>query len=320
MMRRRFCAATLAMAALPLMAQSSQRRVAIIGIGDLSRHPLSSLIDGLWELGYERGRNLDVLPPISRGAYEALLPRALAAAEWHAEVMVALGDTATRAAKNATASIPIVMTTGTDPAQRGYVKNLARPEGNITGFTTANQQIAVKRIELLREIAPKMRRLGILWGRGSANQAETVKIAETMAARGGASVHSVELKDADAITGALESLASARVDALFYVNSALFGARYPDIVHWAAAQKVPVVYTDSSLARMGGLASYGWNAPALYRRVAMYVDRILKGAKPAELPVEQPTKLEVVINLKTAQASGIRIPQSALLRADEVIQ
>jgi putative ABC transport system substrate-binding protein len=300
-------------------AQSRMRRVAVVTLSSLSRQPLASLFEGLRELGYEDGRNVELLLPEPKAQYRQLPAMAAAAVERGAEVIVAYGATAIAATKKATRTVPIVMIVGADPVALGFVTNLARPEGNITGLATSTQVLIGKRMELLRETVPGLRRLAALWHSDSAGQKSSLDILVAEAARAGVRVDAIDLRG-QGVSGVSEVLAKDRPDALTALPSTTLRALGPQIVKLAAAQKLPAIYADPELVREGALMAYSADTKAQVRRAAYYVDRLLKGAKPGDLPVEQPTKFELAVNLKTAKALGITIPQSVLLRADAVIQ
>ena len=291
----------------------------MLSVNDLKRAPLVSLVQGLRDFGYEEGRNLELLAPVA-GQYGRLGEVAASLAKRQPEVFVAYGTTAVRAAKAATWTIPIVMVVGTDPVKSGFVRTLAHPEGNITGIVTNVQMLAAKRVELLKEILPRIRRIGVLWSAESATQAGTMKDIEAAARRVGVDVHTVEVSDPAALKTAFDSLASSGAEAFIPANSALFVRERAEVVRLATTHKLAGVYSEPLTVRQGGLISYGPDESANFRRAAVFVDRILKGAKPGEMPVEQPSKYEMVINLKTAKTLGIEIPKAILFRADEVIQ
>ena len=320
MRRREFLALAAALAGAPVSAHAQRLPlVAIVGIGDLSRFPLSVFVEGLRAAGYEPGKNVELLPPAPTGrGYAALEPLAATAVARRADVIFAWGDTAAHAAKAATRSIPIVMAINTDAVERGLVGNLARPDGNITGVAGRHQFLVAKRIELLREIAPRIRRLGAI-AAGSESQQLSLKLIQATAAKLGIAVESAQIGRPEELDAALSALAAKRVDALTYTPAAVFAQRVPEIVRWAAERKVPVVYNEASWVRAGGLISYSPDFAAMLPRAASYVARVLKGAKPSELPVEQAEKFELAINLKTAAALGIKVPYSLLVRADEAI-
>jgi putative ABC transport system substrate-binding protein len=300
--------------------QARMRRVALVTIADLKRQPLASLVDGLRQLGYEEGRNLELLPSIAEGTYGKLAAAAKAAVDRHPDVIVTDGSTATRAVKAATQTIPVVMVVGSDPVEHGFVRQLARPEANITGIAHNGQALAAKRVELAKEVIPRLRRIGVIWSSESATQAATLKIIETAAARLEIGVFAVDVREASGLTPAFARLADARVEALIPAPNSMYDREVRQITNLAATNNIPVVHNGVVWAQNGALITYASDRMAEYRRAAVLVDKILKGAKPAELPVEQPTKFDLVINLKTAKALGIEIPKSVLFRADRVIE
>jgi putative ABC transport system substrate-binding protein len=317
--RRRFLAGLAATVAATAHAQPRMRRVAVVAVGDIAKQPLASLVQGLRELGYEAGRNLEVIPA-THASYARLAEIAADAVRREPEVIVTYGSTATRAAKAATWTIPIVMVVGVDPIEHGFVRTYARPEGNITGIAHSSHLLSVKRVELLKEVLPGIRRFGVLWSAESASQPAAVKQIAAAATRLGLSMHPVEVSDPRALKDAFVSFAEGRVEALLPVASALLTREMAQVVRLATSHRIPAVYAGADAVRSGGLISYGPDYSAQFRHAAVYVDRIFKGAKPAEIPVEQPTKFEMIVNLKTAKALGIEIPKSVLFRADEVIE
>ena len=321
MSRRRFLAVLLAAPFLgEARAQRRPQRVAVVTLGSLEKHPLASLVEGLRELGYEHGRNIEILAPRPGAAYRDLPKMAAAAVEGGADVIVAHGASATRAVKAATATIPIVMVVGADPVEMGFVGNFARPEANLTGLGTETHLLIAKRVELLSEIVPRMRRLAVLWNSSSAGQSASFKLLRQASEPLGIELLTIDLRGRDGLAGVSESLAKARAHALIVLSATTLPRLGPQVVELAARHRVPAVYADADLVRQGGLAAYSPDAGAQLHRAAYYVDRILKGAKPAELAVEQPTKFELVLNLKTAKALGLAIPPSVMIRADRVIE
>ena len=324
MNRRDTVLALLALGAAPLAvrAQGSggRRRVAVVTLGSLARQPLASLVEGLRELGHVEGRNIEFIPSAEKGSYARLAEMARIAVERKSDVIVAFGTSATAAATKATRTIPIVMVVGADPVALGFVSNLARPEANVTGLATATQILVVKRLELLKDIVPGMRRVAVLWNPESAGQASSLKLVEQAATQLGVSVQAIEIRSTADIEGAAGVLSRAKPNALLALPSSMLDELASQIMQLAAAQKLPAAYTTAPIVRAGGLMAYSTDEKAQLRRAAYYVDRILKGAKPGELPIEQPTKFELVVNLKTAKALGITIPKSVLVRADEVIE
>jgi putative ABC transport system substrate-binding protein len=237
-------------------------------------------------------------------------------------IVVAGGGPWIRAAKNATKTIPIVMTgAGTDPVEAGFIDSLARPGGNVTGLTNLSSELGEKRLELLKEAVPKLARVTVLYD--PALPSNVVQVKELLPAAARAlklTVRSWEIRDADGFERVFAALNKQRPDGLYVLQGPLMRANQKRIVDFALKSRLPSVYTGRDFVDAGGLMYYGADLADSYRRVAIYIDRILKGAKPADLPVEQPTKFELVINLKTAKQIGLTIPPNVLARADRVIK
>ena len=235
------------------------------------------------------------------------------------DVIVAGGGEAASAAKQATATIPIVMATGGDPVQRGFAQSLARPGGNLTGLSSLSAQLHGKRLELLRAFLPKVSRVAVL-SDDTPTSRMAVRDVEAAARALKIELHSLAARDASQLHGAIAAARRERVGALVVVASpALFLAR-KRIAELALTHRLPTAVGGREYAESGGLFSYAVSYPDLFRRAARYVDRILKGARPADLPIEQPTRLELVINLQTAKALGLTVPPAVLARADELLQ
>jgi putative ABC transport system substrate-binding protein len=232
------------------------------------------------------------------------------------DVIVAVG-TAMPAVKQATSTIPIVMAAASDPVGYGYVRSLAHPGGNITGLSLQAIETTGKRLEMLRELIPPSATVAVLWDQGSLAYWQAT---EAAARPRRWKLLSIEIRDAADVEQAFKAAADARAGAVLVFAAGHVTSQPLRVAEWAAASRLPAMYELRRHAEAGGLMSYGPDIDDIWRRAAAYVDKILRGAKPAELPVEQPTKFELVINLKTAKAMGITIPQSLLLRADEVIQ
>ena len=237
-------------------------------------------------------------------------------------IVVAGGAATVQAAKNATKTIPIVMVgPGVDPVEAGLVESLARPGGNVTGLTNLTGELGGKRLELLKEAVPKVARVAVLYDPATPSSVREVKEVLPVAARAlGLTVRSWEVRDADGFERVFAALNKQRPDGLYVTSGALMTANRKRIVGFALKSRLPSMYSNREAVDAGGLMSYGADLADSYRRVAYFVDRILKGAKPADLPVEQPTKFELVFNLKTAKQIGVTIPQSLLYRADKVIK
>jgi putative tryptophan/tyrosine transport system substrate-binding protein len=237
-------------------------------------------------------------------------------------IVVAGGPRWVRPVMNATKTIPIVMTgTGIDPVEAGLVESLARPGGNVTGLTNLGTELGGKRLELLKEAVPKVARVAVLYDPASLASVHELKEVLPVAARAlGLTIQPWEMRNADDFDRVFAALNKQRPDGLFVTGGPLMNNNYKRTVGFAIKSRLPSTYNNRAAVEVGGLMSYGADAVDSYRRVAYYVDRILKGAKPADLPVEQPTKFELVINLKTAKQIGLTIPADMLLRADKVIR
>jgi putative ABC transport system substrate-binding protein len=234
------------------------------------------------------------------------------------DVMVVGASSAARAARQATAAIPIVMASG-NPLEAGYAASLGRPGGNVTGLTSLTVELSAKRLELAREIVPGATRLAIL-GTGSPGAMLYVRETEAAARARGVRLHVATAKDASELDGAFSSIVRERPAVLIVIPSPLFFAERQRLAELAVTHRLPTVYSSREFVEAGGLIAYGVSLTDLYRRVATYVDRILKGAKPADLPIEQPTKFDLLINAKTAKAIGLTLPPALLSRADEIIR
>jgi putative ABC transport system substrate-binding protein len=276
---------------------------------------------GLRELGYVEGQNLVIEWRFSKGQADRLQDLAGELVRLKVDLILAMGVAAARFAKEATGTIPIVMgNADDDPVRHGLVASLARPGGNVTGFTNIGSALAGKRLELLKETVPKVSRVAILWdsrGPGGAGHARETTIAAPAL---GVQLQPVEVQGADELENAFQTATKARAEALIVVHTGLMQTQRTRVVSLALKTRLPVMYTDSSFANAGGLMSYSDDDLDRSRRAASYADRILKGLKPAELPVQQPTKFELVINLKTAKQIGLTIPPNVLARADKVIR
>ena len=283
---------------------------------------IEALRQGLRELGYAEGQNIVIEYRWAEGRFERLPDLAAELVRLKVDVIVASTGQAALAAKNSTATIPIIMVGPSDPVGSGLVASLAQPGGNVTGLSlTSGLGIIGKQLELLHEAFPKLRQVAVL-----ANAATPIITAgwlrETeLAARSlGVQLRVVEVRDSDELDGAFSTIKKAHARALLVIADPLLALNRSRIVAFAASSRLPATYPYRSFVNAGGLMSYGVNVHDLFRRAATYVDKILKGAKPSGLPVERPTRFELVINLKTAKALGLTIPPSLLMRADEVIQ
>ena len=278
----------------------------------------------LRELGYIEGQNIAIEYRYGEGRGDRAPELAAELVRLKVDIIVvAAGGGWIRAAKNATKTIPIVMVgTGVDPVEFGLVESLARPGGNVTGLTNLSRELGGKRLELLKEAVPKVTRVAVLYDPTIPGMTREVKEVVPVAARAlGLTVRSWEVRGPDDFEKVFNTLGKWRPDGLCMVGGGpLMRANRKRTVDFALKSRLPSVYFSREAVDVGGLMSYGADQADIYRRVAYYVDRILKGAKPADLPVEQPTKFELVINLKTAQQIGVTIPQRVLQRADKVIK
>ena len=272
------------------------------------------------QLGYVEGQNVRFEPRWAQSDYDQLQKLAAELVGLKMDLIVTGGTNAGIAAKRATSTIPIVMASGGDPVASGVAASLSQPGGNLTGMTSINRELAGKRLELLRNVAPRASRIAILWDERNEGNRLGVNDTEAVAKTLGLTIHSVPMRSFEALEAAFATVARGRADALIiFTISSLFPYRRR-VAELAVKHRLPTVVGVREYVEAGCLASYGTDYPDLFRRAATFVDKILKGAKPADLPVEQPTKFELVINLKTAKALGLTIPPSLLQRADQVIE
>ena len=276
---------------------------------------------GLHDLGYIEGKNILVEYRYVEGRLDRVPALLGELVQLKVDVLVATFTIAIRAAKQATKTIPIIMVSATDPVAAGFVDSLARPGGNITGVVRLIRELSSKRLELLKEAVPRISRVGVLWDGNAPGPAIAVKEYEAAARSLKLEFQSLEVRGPDPdVDGAFQAAAKGRANALIVVRNNVVDRHSKRIVDLAIKNRLPSVWEGGEFVESGGLMSYTSDDSANFRRVATYVDRILKGAKPADLPVEQPTKFELVINLKTAKQIGLTIPQSVLYRADKVIK
>jgi putative tryptophan/tyrosine transport system substrate-binding protein len=278
------------------------------------------LREALAEQGWLVGQNMILEGRYANGRLDRLPGLAAELVARGFDLIIAVGDPAIRAARDATKTIPIVMGFGSgDPVKNGFVATLARPGGNVTGLTALASDLNTKRLDLLKQARPDTRRIALL-SRSDPGLSEQVGAIQSVAPSLGAALEVVEVHEPDGYEAAFAAIKRARADALMVLSDSKFFQDRRGLVALAAKARLPAVYELREFADDGGLMSYGPNTFELYRRVAAVIDKILKGAKPADLPVEQPAKFELVVNLRTAKALGLGIPQSVLLRADEVIK
>ena len=274
---------------------------------------------GLGEHGWVEGRNIGIEVRYSDGQAERLAELATELVRLKVDVIVTWGTPAARAAKNVTTSIPIVMAAATDAVATGLIASLARPGGNVTGVTSGGAELSGKNLQLLNELVPRVARVAILWNPENPSQAPMFEQTAAVARALGLQLRSLELRAPDEFERAFKAMMHQRVGALVVFQELVFFAHRKRIVDLAAQHRLPAIYERREYVDAGGLMSYGVNFRHNFRHAASYVDKILRGAKPADLAVEQPTRFELVINVKTARALGLTISQSLLLRADQLI-
>src|SRR5499427_3141975 len=312
--------------ALVPIAGEAQQATKVTPIGYLSGPSLSAnaarieaFRQGLRELNYVEGKNIIIEWRSTDGKLDRLPALAAELVRLKVAVIVTSGGAPTRRAKEATSTIPIVMTNDPDPVGDGFVASLVRPGGNITGLSTFAPELSGKRLEILREVVPKLSRVAVLGSSTATGYAQTLKEIEPAARAFKMQLQFLDVLHAKDMETAFRAASEGRAQGVLTLNSAILGSQRAQIIELAVEKRLPVMYHLSDFVEAGGLMSYGVNVPDLNRRAATYVDKILKGAKPADLPIEQPTKFELVINLKWAKALGLTIPQSVLVRADKVI-
>jgi len=275
---------------------------------------------GLRELGYVEGQNIVIEWRFAQGKPDQVPRNAAELVRLKVDVIVTGGAEDTSAAKAATSSIPIVMTNETDPVGTGLVASLSRPGGNITGLTSLSSELRGKLLELLKETVPQLSQVVALQGPGTLSSEVTLKETEVVAQSLGLKLQSQVAKEPDDLNRAFEAISKAHTEALIVTGGPFATAQRKRIVEFAAKSRLPAIYYRREFVEDGGLMSYNANRNDLARRAATYVDKILKGAKPADLPVEQPMKFEFIINLKAAKQIGLTIPPNVLVRADKVIK
>jgi putative ABC transport system substrate-binding protein len=279
---------------------------------------LNAFRQGLRDLNYIEGRNISLEYRSAEGKIDRLFELAAELVRLKVDIMVTISSPGVRAAKQATSAIPIVMAGVDDAVEQGFVASLARPGGNITGTSWLNPELSGKRLELLKEAFPKVSRVAVL--REAVGGASSLRATMEAARVLGVHLQILELRDPNELDSAFAAMTRDRAGALDVLPGLMITAYRRQIVDLAAKARLPVIFPDGQFVESGGLMSYGPSLSDLYRRAAFYVDKILKGSKPADLPVEQPTKFELVINLKTAKALGLTIPSNLLAQADKVIK
>jgi putative ABC transport system substrate-binding protein len=325
-MKRMACIFTLTLLVVPIAAEAQQAgkgpRVAyVFSLSSSEGRPLlEAFRQGLRELGYLEGQNILLEVRWAEGRTERLPELVAELLRLQVDVMVVESGAAGLVAKKATQTIPIVMAPAGDPVGSGLVASLGRPGGNITGLSLFAPDLGGKRLELLKEALPKISRIGVLYNPTNPSSAPQLRETEVAARTLGVGLQPLAVRGPNEFASAFSALVKERADALNVLADTLFFGQRRRIAELAIKDRLPTMSADTGFAEAGGLMNYGPSVPDSSRRAATYVDKILKGAKPGDLPIEQPTKYGLVINLKTAKALGLTIPQSLLIRADEVVE
>ena len=310
--------------AFPVAAQQPTK---IPLIGYLAASSLSALAarteafqQGLRELGYVEGKNIVIQYRSAEGKLDRLPALAAELVRLKVDVVVTTGPAVIHPTKEATSTIPIVMAFDNDPVGNGFVASLARPGGNITGMSTLAPEISGKQLEILKEIVPKLSRVAVLGSSTLAGNAQALKELELAAGAFGVKVQYLDVRGPKDIETVFRAASKGRADAVVVLTSTVFNPYRTEIADLAVKNRLPAIYSTLEFVEAGGLMTYGVSLTDLYRRAATYVDKILKGRKPADLPVEQPIKFEFIVNLKAAKQIGLTIPPNVLVRADKVIR
>jgi len=319
-------AVVLSLTLAPLAAEAQQStkvpRIGLLGGGSASTNAArtDAFRRGLRELGYVEGKNIVIEELWADGKADRLPALVAELVRLKVDVIISAGPTVTRAVKEANVTTPVVMGFDDDPVGSGFVSSLARPGGNITGLSSLSPGLSAKQLELLKEIIPRLSRVAVLGSLIHPGTAQSLQEMEFAARALKVQLQYLDVVDPKHIETAFGAARKERADAVLVLTSIATNLRRRQIVDLALKNRLPAIYFTTEWAEAGGLLTYGASYTDLFHRAATYVDKILKGAKPADLPIEQPTKFELVINLKTAKALGLTIPQSLLVRADEVIQ
>jgi putative ABC transport system substrate-binding protein len=301
--------------------QSDVPRIGLLWI-DLGTTPhyLAALREALHAQGYMEGKNIQIDDRFLVKGYEQLEKAAAKLVAEKVEVIVCFGATATQAAAKATSSIPIVTLTGNDPVKLGLAVNLARPGKNVTGMTFISADMAGKRLELLKEARPRIRHVGVVMSTVSKSEAIYFQELETAARSLNLEVRSIGIPSPERIDAVIAGASDSGVGGLIVVAGTLLTAHRRQVVKAVEKTRLPAVYSSSDYTDVGGLISYSPNVGEGFARIAVFIDKILKGASPGDLPIERPTKFDLVVNMKTAKALGVKIPDSILVRADRLIE
>jgi len=323
--RRKFLATLGGAAAWPLATHAQQpigkiRRLGVLLPGLRESLFGKAMRDRLRELGYTDGRDTILETRWAEGKPERLTELAAELAGLKLDAIVAFSTPAAIAARNATATIPVIFLYVGDPVGAGVVPSLARPGGNATGISLLATELATKRLEILLEVAPKISRVAMLWNDSNPGMVLRARESQDAAPKLGVTIESVGVHDLINFDSAFATIESGGIDALLTLVDPFTSQHRKRIVDFAARRRLPAIYESGEFVESGGLICYGPNLVAIEHRAAEYVDKVFKGAKPADLPVEQPTKFEMLVNMKTAKALGLSIPQSVMLRADQLIE
>jgi len=325
--RRKLIIALLASSLGVPLASFGQQAAKVARIGFLEASSPSAIAarieafrQGLRELGYVEGKNVAIEYRYAEGNFDRLPALAAELVRLNVNVIVTGGPTAIPAAKAATTVIPIVMAFDTDPVGSGFAASLAKPGGNITGLSTLAPELSAKQIELLKEIVPKLARVAVLGTASRPGSAHALREVENAAKALKVQVQFQDVVDPKGIDAAFLAARKGSADAVLVLGSPLFNANRMELTELASKSRYPVIYDRAEFVEAGGLMTYSVSLADLARRAATYVDKILKGARPGDLPIEQPTKFDLVVNMKTAKALGIKIPNSVLAQATKVIE
>ena len=315
---------TLAVVALLKVCLPAVAGTEIIHVGFLGGEAPDPLIDsfraGMRERGYVEGRNLLIEERWASGNFAQLPRMAQELVDLKVDIIVTVSTPALAAASKSTKTIPIVIAASADPVGSGFVASLAQPGGNITGLTLMLDELSIKRLEILKELAPRVKRVAVLWSSSNPVWERMIAKMERTAPALGLQIDAVKVGRPSELDSALRSVATRKADAMYVFEAPIFGSEDKKIIKFATEAKLPAIYGAQQFVKRGGLVCYAPSYEDLFKRAAGFVDRIVKGAKPAELPIEQPTQFRLSLNLKAAEAANIAIPESILLRADEVIR
>jgi putative ABC transport system substrate-binding protein len=323
MRRRELIGLIAGAAALPITARAQKRAMPVIGYLHFAEpgSPMQeAFLQGLKDTGYLAGQNVAIQYEWAEGQYDRSKAMAADLVDHKVDVIVAFGPPLARAAKEATSTIPIVFEVGSDAVEAGLVTSLAHPGGNATGLNVLFTQLTPKLLELISEIVPQVRIVGLLVNPDSPTAQPTIRDAQEAARAKGVELPILKARTAGEIDAAFAALIDLRADAVIVGADPFLGNQRLQIIAQAAHSKIPAIYFSDGFTASGGLISYGANLSAVYRRMGVYAGKILKGEKPADLPVEQPTEFNLSINLQTAKTLGLNVPPSLLSRADEVIE